>query len=204
MSIREALSGHGDYRDCPGAECTVCKTARDHMDWPRDIPYIVPSRLRVKDRDATMAHYKNIKRAAWKEAQGGDASPAEPLPELKLGLDSSWEVLLNKAKEYLNRVGIEVNDGSLGQGMVINQDPGTHTSEVLVQDGNDLKNSIPGTQNQCETIVTTVQNPSESRDIHTPEELQPSDANVSVEPSIAVKRGRGRPPKRKRGRASRY
>lgn len=169
-SIREALSGHGDYRDCPGTECTVCKTARDHMDWPRDIPYIVPSRLRVKDRDATMAHYKNIKRAAWKEAQGGDAPLAEPQPELPLGSDSGWEVLLDKAKEYLHRLGIEVN----------------------------------GTQNHFETIARTVQNPSESRDIHTPEEMQSSDAHGSIIPARAVRRGRGRPPKRKRGRASRY
>lgn len=104
-SIKETLSGHGDYRDCPGAECTVCKTARDHIDWPPDIPYIFPSRLRVDDRDTVMIHYKGAKRDAWKEIQGEDDTPAEalrPQPQVLVDLESDPNAFLDRANAFLN------------------------------------------------------------------------------------------------------
>jgi hypothetical protein len=149
-----------------------------------------------------MTHYKSAKRDAWQEIQGEDDTPAAPLrPQLQVLMDLENDPggFLDRADAFLQS--LRIGAGS-GQERTTNQDSGTHNPEALLVVGQDPQEPMQGTQNHCENIRSYEQNPHGAPDIHVSgivaEEVQPADTNVRVE--SAPRRGRGRPPKRKRGR----
>lgn len=74
---RRELSGHHDYQSCQGDGCPTCNNAREYLGWPSTVPYIYPSRLRIKDRKAVIQHYKIADPETWEWIQGRSTVPVE-------------------------------------------------------------------------------------------------------------------------------
>lgn len=185
---RRELSGHPDYQSCQGDDgCSVCNNAREFLGWPSTVPYIYPSRLRIKDKKVVIEHYKIADPEIWEWIQGKSSVPMQDsvaLGEMACGTDGITHPgnLRSLMERFLmgQENGARINEHAAGS-----QNP----PSAADQDGSTLADEPAGSSAPQEIL-------SASETIHRTEGTQKTSPERPRKRGRPKKVRRGRPPKR--------